>query len=142
MPRPHGPGIFFSPGSRARWRRVWDSNPRIHHCITRFRIERLKPSSANPPLLPLGGRKLTKKALRSSALWLFLISRIDSFSSSSNCTNFIPKSPNGFWPNNGSPFRFRARPGKAIFRATRDYSMPPPDSEKPSRSGLARFLNP
>ena len=32
-----------------QWRRVWDSNPRIHHCITRFRIERLKPGSANPP---------------------------------------------------------------------------------------------
>jgi hypothetical protein len=46
--------------SRGRWRRVWDSNPRIHHCITRFRIERLKPSSANPPGMRFGGRETSK----------------------------------------------------------------------------------
>ena len=31
------------------WRRVWDSNPRTGLTVTRFRIERLKPGSANPP---------------------------------------------------------------------------------------------
>ena len=41
---------MLPPSGRGRWRKGWDSNPRMHCCITRFRVERLQPDSATLPL--------------------------------------------------------------------------------------------
>ena len=127
----------YPDGAKVKWRRVWDSNPRIHHCITRFRIERLKPDSANPPGSLAAGGKLAKRVPGSSALWPFFHLPLE-------CSGFRwPTSPSlsrtGSPPVAGRPSLFRKIAGNIISMGIRDYCMPLRDLEKLSRFGWARL---